>query len=176
MVAVNLSKNALEVFAGRKRARLLPTLVIAVLLTSVVAVPLVIRALDSTDSADAAVEPVAAVAAVGAADSQMIMVDTVNGDPTPLDTNTVAGPILISLRQPDATAVSFNLFAAGGDQAIVESLDLQGPQFDFIVDRGGSVLPFDSSLLSNGAYELFVTIRSGDQDRRTAVSFQVENP
>lgn len=168
-MAVDLSKNVSELFAGRKRAGLLPTLVIAVLMTSIVAVPLTIRALDSTDAAD---EPQVAVAA---ADSQMVMVDTVNGIPTPLDANTVAGPVLISLRQPDATAVSFNLFASGADQVIVESLDLQGPQFDFVVDDG-VVAPFDSTLLSNGVYELFVTIRTSDEDRRTAVSFQVENP
>lgn len=165
-MAVDLSKNIFELFAGRKRARLLPTLVIAVLMTSIVAVPLTLRALDSSD------EPQVVVAV---ADSQMVMVDTVNGIPTPLDTNTVAGPILISLRQSDATAVSFNLFASGADQAIVESLDVQGPQFDFVVDDG-VVAPFDSTLLSNGVYELFVTIRTSDEDRRTAVSFEVENP
>lgn len=170
MVAVDLSKNAFELIAGRKRARLLPTLAIALLVTSAVAVPLVIRALDATDDADEA------QVAVAAADSQMVMVDTVNGIPTPLDTNTVTGPILISLRQSDATAVSFNLFAAGADEVIVESLDMQGPQFDFVVDTDGMVAPFDSTLLSNGAYELFVTIRTADEDRRTAVSFMIENP
>ena len=165
-MAIDLSNSAFELFAGRKRARLLPTLVIAAVVTASVAIPLVIRALDSTDAA----------VVVAAADAQMVIVDTIDDEPAPLDTNTVAGPILISLQQPDASAVSFNLFASGAEQVIVESLDLEGPQFDFVVDPAGTVSPFDSTLLSNGAYELFVTIRVADEDRRTAVSFQVENP
>jgi len=87
----------------------------------------------------------------------------------------VSGPVLISVQQPDATAVSFNLFSQGGDEAIVESLDLEGPQFDFVVSDDAAV-PFDSTVLGNGTYELFVTVRTATEDRRTAVSFQVENP
>jgi len=45
-MAVELSKRgAVELFSGRKRARLLPTLVIAAIVTAVVAVPFSMRAL-----------------------------------------------------------------------------------------------------------------------------------
>jgi len=86
------------------------------------------------------------------------------------------GPILISVTEPDAQAVSFNLFAAGADQAIVESVDLNGPQFDMVVSDSGGGRPFDSALLQNGEYELFVTMRMPNEDRRTAVSFEIANP
>jgi len=170
-VAVGISKRgAVELFAGRKRARLLPTLCIAAIVTAIVALPLILRALDATE-AETGDQPLV----LAPADSQSILVDTVDSEPAPLDESTVSGPILISLDQPDATAVSFNLFAQGADVAIVESLDLEGPRFDFVVDEG-DVVPFDSTVLGNGTYELFVTVRTSTEDRRTAVSFQVENP
>lgn len=169
-MAVDLSKNVFELFSGKKRTRLVPTLAIAILVTSLVAVPLIFRAVDARNN------PVEPETVLAPADAQLILVDTASLEPAPLDSATVAGSILISLRQAEAGAVSFNLFAAGADQAIVESVDLNGPQFDMLVSDSGGGSPFDSTLLQNGDYELFVTIRMPNEDRRAAVSFEIANP
>ena len=58
---------------------------------------------------------------------------------------------------------------------MVESQDLAGPQFDLVVSDSGGGDPFDTNLLVDGEYELFVTIRTDNEDRRTAVAFSVEN-
>lgn len=169
-MAVDVSKNIFELFSGKKRTRLVPTLAIAVLVTAAVAVPLIVRAVNARNN------PVEEIAVLAPADPDQILVDTAADDPAPLDQSTVAGQILISIRDEQASAVSFNLFAAGADQAVVESQDLAGPQFDLVVNESGRAGLFDTSKLQNGNYELFVTIRMPDEDRRTAVSFQVENP
>ena len=169
-MSVDVSKNVFELFSGKKRTRLVPTLAIAILVTSLVAVPLIFRAVDARNN------PIEPEIVLAPADAQLILVDTASLEPAPLDLATVAGSILISLREPEAGAVSFNLFAAGADQAIVESLDVNGPQFDMLVSDSGGGSPFDSTLLQNGDYELFVTIRMPDEDRRAAVSFEIANP
>lgn len=120
-MAVDLSKNVFELFSGKKRTRLAPTLAIAILVTSLVAMPLIFRAVDARNN------PVEPEIVLAPADAQLIMVDTASFEPAPPDLATVAGSILISLREAEAGAVSFNLFAAGADQAIVESVDLIGP-------------------------------------------------
>ena len=169
-MAADLSKNVFDLFSGKKRTRLAPTLAIAVLVTGIVVAPLVYRAIDARNN------PVEATVVLAPVDGQLVMVDTAGTDPSPLDLATVSGPILISLRQDNASAVSFNLYAAGADRAVVESQDLDGPQFDLVVSESGGGSPFDSTLLTNGDYELFVTIRTPDEDRRTAVSFKIANP
>ncbi len=168
-MAVDLSKNVFELFSGKKRTRLGPTLAIALLVTALVSVPLIFRSVDARNN------PVEPEIVLAPADTQLIVVDTADDDPAPLDLSTVDGPILISLRVDDATAVSFRLFAAGADQSIVDSQDLVGPQFDMIVSEAGGGSPFDSTLLQDGSYELFVTIRTPVEDRRAAVSFDVSN-
>lgn len=169
-MAVDFSKRAFDLFSGKKRTRLVPTLAIAVLVTAAVAIPLIMQAVDSRNN------PVEPAVVLAPADADLIVVDTAESDPGPLDSATVAGPLLISLRQDDASAVSFNLFASGADQPIVESVDADGPQFDLVVSDSGGGSPFDSTLLQNGAYELFVTIRTPDEDRRAAVGFEIANP
>ena len=169
-MAVDLSKNVFELFSGKKRTRLGPTLAIAIFVTGLVAVPLIFRAVDARNN------PVETPVVLAPADADLVMVDTAENDRAPLDFATVTGPILISVTESDAQAVSFNLFAAGADQAIVESVDLNGPQFDMVVSESGGGSPFDSTLLQNGEYELFVTIRMPNEDRRTAVSFEIANP
>ena len=169
-MAVDLSKNAFDLFSGKRRTRLVPTLIITLLVTAAVAVPLIMRAVDARNN------PVEPTVVLAPADAGLIMVDTAQSDPVPLDLATVAGPLLISLRQDGATAASFNLFAAGADQPIVESVDVDGPQFDMVVSPSGGGSPFDSTLLQNGQYELFVTIRTPDEDRRAAVGFEIANP
>jgi len=168
-VAVDISKNIFDLFSGKKRTRLLPTLAIALIVTAAVAVPLIVRAIDARNN------PVETPVVVAPADPQQILVDTAADDPKPLDLATVDGQVLISLQDDQATAVSFNLFAAGSDIAIVESQDLRGPQFDLVVSESGGGSLFDTTRLQDGTYELFVTIRVPEEDRRTAVSFQVQN-
>ena len=169
-MSVDVSKNVFELFSGKKRTRLVPTLIIAVSVTALVAVPLIWRAVDARNN------PVEPDVVLAPADSQLVLVDTVDGDPLPLDAATVQGPILISVRDEAASSVAFNLYAAGADQAVIESVDIDGPQFDMVVSATGGGEPFDSTLLRNGTYELFVTIRTPDEDRRTAVGFEVANP
>lgn len=168
-MAVDVSKNLFDLFRGKKRTRLVPTLAIALIVTAAVAVPLVVRAVDQRNN------PVEVPVVVAPADPQQIMVDTAADDPKPLDQATVDGQILISLQDDRASAVSFNLFASGSDFAIVESQDLQGAQFDMVVSESGGGSLFDTTKLQDGSYELFVTIRLPNEDQRTAVSFQVQN-
>lgn len=169
-MAVDFSKNVFELFSGKKRTRPGTTLAIAVAVTALVAVPLIWRAIDARNN------PVEENVVLAPADAQLVVVDAGDADPVPLDRSTVGGPILISLHEDDASAVSFRLFAAGADQPIVDSQDLEGPQFDMIVSESGAGGPFDSSMLRDGSYELFVTIRTPKEDRRAAVSFDVSNP
>ena len=140
-MAVDLSKNVFDLFSGKKRTRLLPTLAIAVLITGLVAVPLIYQAIDSRNN------PTTPEVVLAPADADLITVDTAATDRMPLDLSTVTGPILISVSDSDAEAVSFSLFASGSDQAIVESVDLDGPQFDLIVSESGGGSPFDSTCL-----------------------------
>jgi len=167
-MALDFSKNVFELFSGKKRSRLVPTLAIAAVVTAVVAVPLILRA------ADARTDPSQAEVVLAPADASLVLVDQAFGEPEPLDLATVSGQVLISIFDEDATAVSFNMFAAGADIAAVESVDGDGPQFD-LVSEDGSGRPFDTTVLQDGEYELFVTIRTPVEDRRTAVSFAVAN-
>lgn len=169
-MAVDFSKSAFELFSGRKRTRLAPTLAIALIVTAAVAVPLILRAVDAKNN------PAEERVVLAPADADLVLVDTAATDPAPLDLATVSGSILISLREDAASAVSFNLFAAGADSAVVESQDSSGPQFDLVVSESGNGTPFDSTMLQNGNYELFVTIRTPAEDRRTAVTFTISNP
>jgi hypothetical protein len=166
-MAADLSKRVFDLFSGKKRTRWVPTLAIALVVTAAVAIPLIMKVADADPSAPNVV--------VAPADAGLITVEA-NGEVAPLDLAEVSGPLLISLEDPDAEAVSFNLFAAGGDAAVVESLDTEGPLFDLVADESGQAAPFDSSLIPNGDYELFITIRTEVEDRRTAVSFKVANP
>ena len=163
---MEIPKRFFELFSGNQRAGAMPTLVIATLITSLVAVPLTIRALDARDEA----APVEA-----AADASLVIVDTADADPTQLDGATVGGPLLISLNHPTASGVSFNLFASGGIEPLIASQDLAGPQFDLLVGERGGGKPFDSTLLADGDYELFLTVATQAGEQRTALGFVVQN-
>lgn len=169
-MAVDFSKNVFELFSGKKRTRPGTTLAVALAVTALVAVPLVWRAVDARNN------PIEEDVVLAPADAQKVVVDTGSTEPMPLDRSSVGGPILISLREDNATAVSFRLFAAGADRPILDSQDLDGPHFDMIVSESGGGAPFDSTLLEDGSYELFITIRTSKEDRRAAVSFEVSNP
>jgi len=168
-VSVDLSKNIFDLFSGKKRIRFVPTLAIAAIVTAAIAIPLTFRANDARNN------PVVEETVLAPADAQLVMVDTAANDPLPLDLAVVEGQVLISLRHEQARSVSFNLFAAGAEQAILESQDLAGPQFDLVVSESGGGSLFDTTRLQDGSYELFVTIQLPQEDQRTAVSFQVAN-
>ena len=163
---MHIPKQFFDLFSGNKRASVVPTLVIAALVTAVVAIPLTIRAAHASD-------PVATVAP--AADANMIVVDTADFDPTPLDRATVSGPVLISFHHPTASGVSFHLLASGSTEPLIAAQDLQGPQFDLLARERGGAKPLDSSLLADGDYELFLTVATGGGEQRTAVTFTVQN-
>lgn len=169
MTAANVANGGLGLFLGNKRSRPVPTLVIALLVTCAVAIPLSIVAQDARNN------PVAAAAVVAPADAGVVVVDMADDERQPLDLSTISGSVLISVTDTDASSVAFSLFAAGADSPVIESQDLAGPQFDLVVSESGGGDPFDSNLLVNGDYELFITIRADNEDRRTAVAFSVEN-
>ena len=164
---MEIPKHFFALFSGNRRARPLPTLLIAAVVTALVAVPLTVRALDAQDDPDPL--PVAA-------DASLVLVDTADAEPAPLDEAVVAGPLLISFDHPTATGVSFNLFEAGEAEPLVASQDLEGPHFDLLVGERGTGRPLDSTLLDDGRYELFLTVATGVGEQRTAVSFAVKNP
>lgn len=163
---MEIPKHFFALFSGNRRARPLPTMLIAAVVTALVAVPLTVRALDARDEP----EPVPATA-----DASLVVVDMANAEPAPLDQATVGGPLLISFDHPSATGVSFNLFEAGTDEPLVASQDLDGPHFDLLVGERGAGRPLDSTLLADGRYELFLTVATGVGEQRTAVSFAVKN-
>ena len=111
---------------------------------------------------------------VAPADSELVVVD-MPGGAQPLDLMTIGGPVLISVTQDDATSVAFSLFVAGGDDPVIQALDTVGPRFDLIASEAGDGEPLDSTMLTDGDYELFVTIRVDGEDQRTAVTFSVDN-
>jgi len=169
VTAANVTNRGFGLFLGKKRSRPVPTLVITVLVTCLVAIPLGVVALDARDN------PTTAPAVVAPADAGLIVVDMADADSQPLDLSTISGSVLISVTDAEASSVAFSLFAAGADTPVVASQDLDGPQFDLVVSDSGGADPFDSNLLVDGDYELFVTIRTDSEDRRTAVAFSVEN-
>ena len=69
------------------------------LVTGIVVVPVAYRSIDARNN------PVEPTVVLAPTEGQIVMVDTPNIDPTPLDLATVSGPLLISLRQDDASVV-----------------------------------------------------------------------
>lgn len=163
---MDIPKRFFELFSGNTRVRAAPTLVIAAVVTALVAVPLTLRAVDARDDAEP-VDP--------AVPAELVLVDAGDIEPSPLDGSTVAGPILVSVSHPSASGVAFNLFPSGEEDPVYASQDLDGPVFDLIAgDRGGGV-PLDSTLLSDGEYELFLTVATPAGEQRTAVRFMIRN-
>lgn len=162
-MAVDLSSRIAQIMAGQRRARPLPTLLVALAVTALVAIPLterVVRA-DATSTA---------------ADPASIVVDLLDTDPAPLDGATISGSALISLTNPDAKGVSFALFVSGEDDPVLASQDLAGPSFSPLQNAAGTPQSMDTTVLANGTYELFVTVAVDAGDQRTAVTFEVANP
>jgi len=163
---MDLSRHLGQLFLGNTRARVLPTLLIALLVTALVAVPLTVRAVDARDD----------VPALAAAPADEIMVDTADLERGPLDQQTIGGNALISYRDDAAIGVAFNLLARGGTTPVLTSADTAGPQFDLVPGEDGKALPLDTTLLPNGSYELFISVSSPHGEKRTAVVFEVANP
>lgn len=165
-MANDFSTRVFDLFSGKKRVRRLPTLVIALAVTALVVVPFLRASDDETGDGPT----------IAAADPASVLVDTSAGDPSQLDRSVVEGAILISVQDGAASAVSFTLFAAGTEEPLLASQDLEGPAFDLILSDSGAGKPLDSTMLDNGDYELFLTIAGADGEQRTAVGFSVVNP
>lgn len=93
-----------------------------------------------------------------------------------LDGSVISGDVYITYQDKEAQAVAFALFSAGSDQTIMSSQDESGPIFSLVT--GGDkddVSAFDTTLLDDGTYELFITVIDRQVQRRTAVSFEVVN-
>ena len=162
-MAVDLSSRIAQIMAGQRRVRPLPTLLIALAVTALVAIPLTERVVRA-DSASTAADP------------ETIMVDLLDTDPAPLDGATVSGSALISVNDPNADGVSFALFLSGEEEPVLASQDLSGPSFSPLQNAAGTPLSMDTTVLANGMYELFLTVATNDGDQRTAVTFEVANP
>ena len=162
-MAVDLSSRIAQIMAGQRRVRPLPTLLIALAVTALVAIPLTERVVRA-DSASTAADP------------ETIMVDLLDTDPAPLDGATVSGSALISVTDPNADGVSFALFLSGEEEPVLASQDLSGPSFSPLQNAAGTPLSTDTTVLANGTYELFLTVATNDGDQRTAVTFEVANP
>lgn len=162
-----------EILSGAKKTRRLPSFLIALLVTALVAGPMAWQAQQARDA-----EPVAAPAppASPVASPDDIIFDTGATNVDSLDGATLAGNVIISYRDPNARAVAFNLLPSGGSDALLTTVDGNGPNFNLLTNERDTVRPLDTTQLSDGAYELFVTITdSAGNERRTAVSFTVEN-
>ena len=162
-MAVDLSSRIAQIMAGQRRVRPLPTLLIALAVTALVAIPLTERVVRA-DSASTAADP------------ETIMVDLLDTDPAPLDGATVSGSALISVNDPNADGVSFALFLSGEEEPVLASQDLSAPSFSPLRNAAGTPLSMDTTVLANGMYELFLTVATNDGDQRTAVTFEVANP
>lgn len=162
-MAVDLSSRIAQIMAGQRRVRPLPTLLIALAVTALVAIPLTERVVRA-DSASTAADP------------ETIMVDLLDTDPAPLDGATVSGSALISVNDPNAEGVSFALFLSGEEEPVLASQDLSGPSFSPLQNAAGTPKSMDTTALANGTYELFLTVATADGDQRTAVTFEVANP
>lgn len=164
METADLSARFAEIVAGERRAARVPTLLIAGLVTALVAIPLLVRAGDADDPAAPAVA------------SAEITVDLASGDPVPLDGATLSGSALISVRDDGARAASFSLFAAGADEPLLAGQDLDGPIFSPVLSDQGAERPLDTRALANGRYDLFVVMTTDSGEARSAASFEVANP
>jgi hypothetical protein len=166
LVAADLSTRINEVFSGRRRVAPATTLLIASLVTVLVALPLMIRALDD-DSAARLGE---------VAELERLTVTLGDDEPSPLDGGVVQGDALIVYDDPEVDAASFALFAVGADSPLLASQDLDGPTFSPVLDDSGADLPLDTTLLANGDHELFVVVTRGNVEQRTVATFEVRNP
>ena len=162
-MAVDLTSRISQIMAGQRRVRPLPTLLIALAVTALVAIPLTERVVRA-DSASTTADPTA------------IVVDLLDSDPEPLDGATVQGPALISVNDANAQGVSFALFASGEEDPVLASQDLTGPSFTPLQNAAGVPQSMDTTVLENGDYELFVTVVTDNGEQRTAVTFTVANP
>lgn len=161
-MAFDLSDRFSEVLAGTRRARAIPTLLIALAVTALVAIPLTERAVGSNKT-----DP--------SADPGLVFVDLIDTDPLQLDGATVNGLAFISVNHPTASGVSFNIFPAGSDEPVLASQDLTGPNFFPVTNDEGWGEPVDTTVLPNGTYELFTTLALPEGEQRTAVTFVVAN-
>lgn len=141
----------------------MPTLLIALLVTALVAVPLLVRGTDADPDTIAA-------------DPASVLVDTADGAPGPLDGATISGAAIITVEDSASSAASFSLFAAGDDRPILAGQDLSGPVFSPVLDDDGRPRPLDTRSLADGTYELFIVLSGDDGEQRTAVGFEVMNP
>ncbi len=159
-----LGQNLLDLVSSTRRAPKIPTFAIALAVTAIVALPLLFRALDPVP-----------IDTGPAADSDGLVLAFGPEDTKPLDEQIVTGSIRISFRDPIATAVSFSLFERGSSDPVFATQDLDGPQFDLIRDAAGNPEPLDSTELGDGSYELFITVDTPAGEKRTAVTFLVQN-
>lgn len=165
-MAADVSSRLAEIFSGRRRVAPTTTLLIASLVTVLVAVPLLLRALD--DDSAARLGEVAPL--------ERLLVLDADQAPTPLDGATLMGQARVVYEDADVDAASFALFASGAESPVLASQDLTGPTFSPVLDASGADQALDTMRLANGPYELFVVVLRGDVEQRTVATFEVANP
>ena len=153
-MATGVSRSLLEVLAGQRRARRLPTFLIAAVVTLLIAVPLSVRAADSDDAYDG---PTPAI------------VITVEDRIRALDGARLEGPTVIEVIGDEVMAIAWQLFPVGETDVVAAGQDLDAP---FLVTRAtGPALR--TSDLADGAYELFVTATLPGGEERLAAAFSL---
>jgi len=158
---LDVASRLAAIAAGRRRVSPLPTMVVALVVTALVVIPF-------TEWIGRS--------APAAADPSTIVVGLLDTEPMGLDGATLAGPALISIDDDRLEGVSFAMYPRGENTPILASQDLSGPTFSPRQSASGADQPMDTTLLSNGVYDLFVTIATARGEQRTAVTFQVANP
>ncbi len=150
---------------GTRRSTTMVAFFAALLVTVVVAGPLAYRAARST--APKALAP-----------ELLIYRAYAGGPPVVLNGATVSQEIYVRYEGSDAIAVAFNLAPQDdpSGELLVQSVDGDGPPFDFITDDAGNALPFDTTSVPDGTYDLLVSVTTkDDRAERTAARFTVEN-
>lgn len=149
---------------GTRRSTFGLAMAMATFVTGLVAIPLAYRA--ARADAPAAGAP------------ELLLVRAASGGPVEILNGTVLDDsVYIRWEGVDAVAVGFNLAETTTDGLVlVETVDGEGPTFDFVVNEQGNPAPFDTTLLSDGTYDLLVSVTKDNGDlERTAARFEVKN-
>lgn len=149
---------------GTRRSTMGLAFAMATFVTGLVALPLLYRASQSEAPSVGAPELLLARAAEGGP------VEVLNG-------STLRDAFYIRWEGTNAAAVGFNLAEATPDGLVlVETVDGEGPTFDFLVNEQGNPAPFDTNLVSDGTYDLLVSVTKNDGElERTAARFEIDN-
>jgi len=153
-----------DLLAGGRKLRVVWAFAISAIVTAAVVTPLAVRVDGATPL----------VAAGVAAAPDCVVANTSAEGTRPLEGQTLSGRAIISYRC-DGIAVAFKVYDAS-DEAIVERVDSEGPNFDLFSDDLGRANALDTTKLDDGTYEILVTATQDDAEPQlVSTSFAVDN-